>query len=89
MTEPISLPDQYVLLLQDVVNENRRLREQMIETAERSEFAFRSLENKMDNHMMAQTGGGRRAVRHTGQKRQIVPKACSVSITFLFSVYVK
>ena len=75
MNTGVSLADQRALLLQNVVEENRLLRELMTNTITTSENAVRNI-NKMD--IIARTASGRR-VWQAGQSVQEVPKSCSVS----------
>ena len=80
MTANVSLSDQYVLLLQNVVEENRLLREQLSNTVTSNENALEDIKRQMGT--LARTNTSSRRVRLTGQNRQNVPKACSVSKTF-------
>jgi hypothetical protein len=82
MATETSLPDQYVLLLQNVVEENRLLRDQMANTISNNENALKSIEAKMD--ILSRTNATGRRVRQTGQNKQKVPKACSVSTKYNF-----
>ena len=77
MTDNVSLPDQYVLLLQNVVEENRLLRQQLLSTVKSNENALKDIKMQMD--ILARTSTSSRRVRQTGQNKQNVPKACSVS----------
>ena len=77
MTDNVSLPDQYVLLLQNVVEENRLLRQQLLSTVKSNENALKDIKMQMD--ILARTSTSFRRVRQTGQNKQNVPKACSVS----------
>ena len=81
MTTNVALSDQYVLLLQNVVEENRLLREQLSNTVTNNENALKDIKTQMD--ILARTNTGSRRARQTGQNKQNVPKACSVSKTFL------
>ena len=82
MATGVSLPDEYVLLLQNVVKENRLLREQMASSIASNETALKSIDDKVN--IMARTSTGRRSrVRQTGQNKQKVTKACSVSMETL------
>ena len=45
----VSLSDQYVLLLQNVVNENRLLREQMKNTVDQTKSSLEEIKKKVDN----------------------------------------
>ncbi|XP_028416023.1 uncharacterized protein LOC114544620 [Dendronephthya gigantea] len=74
----MSLPDQYVLLLQNVVEENRLLRAQMANTISSNESALKNIETKMD--ILSQTTSPGRRVRQTGQNKHKVPKACSNNV---------
>ena len=76
MTDNVSLPDQYVLLLQNVVEENRLLRQQLSSTVTSNENALKDIKTQMD--ILARTSTSSRRVRQTGQNKQNVPKACSV-----------
>ena len=80
MTDNVSLPDQYVLLLQNVVEENRLLRQQLSSTVTNNENALKDIKTQMD--ILARTSTSSRRVRQTGQNTQNVPKACSVSKHF-------
>ena len=80
MTDNVSLPDQYVLLLQNVVEENRLLRQQLSSTVTSNENALKGIKMQMD--ILARTSTSFRRVRQTGQNMQNVPKACSVSKDF-------
>lgn len=77
MATETSLPDQYVLLLQNVVEENR-----LANTISNNENALKSIEAKMD--ILSRTNATGRRVRQTGQNKQKVPKACSVSTKYNF-----
>ena len=80
MTTNVALSDQYVLLLQNVVEENRLLREQLSNNVTNNENALKDIKTQMD--ILARTNTGSRRVGQTGQNKQNVPKACSVSETF-------
>ena len=80
MTTNVALSDQYVLLLQNAVEENRLLREQLSNTVTNNENALKDIKMQMD--ILARTNTGSRRARQTGQNKQNVPKACSVSKTF-------
>ena len=73
MTDNVSLPDQYVLLLQNVVEENRLLRQQLSSTVTSNENALKDIKMQMD--ILARTSTSSRRVRQTGQNKQNVPKA--------------
>ena len=73
MTDNVSLPDQYVLLLQNVVEENRLLRQQLSSTVTSNENALKDIKMQMD--ILARTSTSFRRVRQTGQNKQNVPKA--------------
>ena len=74
----VSLSDQYVLLLQNVVNENRLLREQMKNTVDQTKSSLEEIKKKVDN--IENLPPGRNRVRQTGPARSIrVPKLCRVS----------
>ena len=73
----VSLSDQYVLMLQNVVNENRLLREQMKNTVDQTKSSLEKIK-KVDNS--ENLPPGRNRVRQTGPARSIrVPKLCRVS----------
>jgi hypothetical protein len=76
MTTGVSLP----LLLPNVLEETRFLREHMANTITSSENGQTSINEKM--HIMARANTGRR-IRQTGQIIQKVPKASSVSKMFI------
>lgn len=61
MATETSLPDQYVLLLQNVVEENWLLRDQMANTISNNENALKSIEAKMD--ILSRTNATGRRVR--------------------------
>ena len=86
MTTNVSLSDQYVLLLQNVVQENRLLREQLSNTVSSNESALNDIKTQMD--ILVRTNTSSRRVRQTGQNTQKVPKACSVSKRFESNVFV-
>lgn len=76
----VSLSDQYVLLLQNVVQENRLLREQLKTTVNETKSSIEDMKNKVDKMDNLSTSTARR-VRQTGPIRAIrVPKLCRVSI---------
>ncbi|CAB3991969.1 Hypothetical predicted protein [Paramuricea clavata] len=78
----VSLSDRYVLLLNDVVNENKAVREKLEQTSASTTIdqrALKDLANKVDNldakiSKLAERG---RPVRQTGGARIQVPKMCS------------
>ena len=83
MATNVSLSDQYVLLLQNVVEENRLLREQMSNAVANSEKSLNDIKEQMS--VMAQTSTGRVRAKQTGQNTPKVPKACSVSAIVLLN----
>jgi DNA repair exonuclease SbcCD ATPase subunit len=86
----VSLSDQYVLLLNDVIKENKAVREKLEQTSESSSEsatvdqsrALKDLANKVDslNTKISKLTERGRPVRQTGGARLQVPKMCSVSI---------
>lgn len=73
----VSLPDQYVLLLQNVVDENKLLREQMKQTIEQGKNSLEEIKKKVDTFATSSALPSRR-VRQTGRPIR-VPRICSVS----------
>ena len=63
----VSLPDQYVLLLQNVVNENRLLRKQMKNTVDQTKSSEEV--KKIDN--IENLPAGRSRIRQTGPVRSV------------------
>ena len=80
MTDNVSLSDQYVLPQQNVVEENMLLRQQLSSTVTSNENVFKDIKTQMD--ILARTSTSSRRVRQTGQNKQNVLKACSVSELF-------
>ena len=78
----VSLSYQYVLLLNDVVKENKALREKLDQTVLREQNALKEFQNKLDSldGKLATFGEQRRGAKHTGGGKIPVPKMCSVSI---------
>jgi hypothetical protein len=75
----VSLPDQYVLLLQKVIDENRLLREQVKSTVDTTNSSIEVIKKKVDSFDNVLAAPSRR-VRHTGPAKPIrVPKLCRVS----------
>lgn len=78
----ISLSDHYVVLLQDVVNQTKLLRDEIKNNKTKENSALESISQKVDGLARTVTtltmNGGRR-VRQTGGHIK-VPKMCSVSI---------
>lgn len=73
----VSLSDHYVLLLQNVVEENYLLREQLQKSTQETRSCIEEMKSKIDN---MSAGAGRR-IRQTGPVRAIrVPKLCRVSV---------
>jgi hypothetical protein len=83
----VSLSDQYVLLLNDVVKENKALRDKIDQNITLEQNTMRDLANKIDNldGKIASLGERRGQVRQTGGGRIPVPKMCSVSILYIFN----
>ena len=83
----VSLSDQYVLLLNDVVKENKALRDKIDQNITLEQNTMRDLTNKIDNldGKIASLGERRGQVRQTGGGRIPVPKMCSVSILYIFN----
>ena len=75
----------YVLLLQNVVEENRLLREQMATMITNSENALKNLNKKIES--MA-TSNVERRVRHTRPTIPKVPKPCSMNVNSHNHLYV-
>lgn len=78
----VSLSDQYVLLLNDVVKENKALREKLDQSVLREQNALKELGNKLDSldGKLSTLSEQRRRAKHTGGGKIPVPKMCSVSI---------
>jgi hypothetical protein len=81
-----------VLLLNDVVKENKTLRDKVDQNIALEQNTMRDLANKIDNldGKIASLGERRRKVRQTGGGRipvQPVPKMCSVSILYIFNFF--
>ena len=73
----VSLLDQYVLLLQNVVNENRLLRGEMKNTVDQTKSSLEEIKKKV--HSIENLPAGRNRVRQTGPVRSI-----RVPITVMF-----
>lgn len=78
MAEQISLSDRYVLLLDEVVNENRELRKKLEEIHKKDEATMKTLSEKVDV-LSAKVVSAPSRVRQTGSGRMRVPRICSVS----------
>ena len=80
----VSLSDQYVLLLNDVVKENQAVRENLAQTygSTNDQRALKDLANKVDilDAKISNLTEHERPVRQTGGARIKVPKMCSVSM---------
>ena len=63
----LSLPDQYVLLLQNVVEENRLLRQQTSQTIEAGQSSLQEINLKVDNLAAASRARATNRVRQTGR----------------------
>ena len=74
----LSLPDQYVLLLQNVVEENRLLRQQISQTIEAGQSSSQEINLKVDNLAAASRARATNRARQTGRPIR-VPRMCSVS----------
>ena len=73
----LSFPDQYVLLLQIVVQENRLLRQQISQTMEAGQSSLQEINLKVDNLAVVFRSRATNCVRQTG--RPIRARMCSVS----------
>ena len=78
----VSLSDQYVLLLEKVVEENRALREQVKQMAENEKTVIGDLHKKIDDLKTANCSQSRPA-RQTGTSLR-VPKMCRVCFCCLY-----
>ena len=74
----LPLPDQYVLLLQNVIEENRLLRQQISQTIEAGESSLQEINLNVDNLAAASHARATNCVRQTGRPIR-VPRMCSVS----------
>ena len=79
-TMAVLLSDQYVLLLQNVVEKNKPLREQLQKCVQETKSCIEDMKSKADKIDNLSAGGGRR-IHQTGPVKDIcVPKLCRVSI---------
>jgi predicted house-cleaning NTP pyrophosphatase (Maf/HAM1 superfamily) len=79
MAEQISLSDCYVLLHDEVVNENRELRKKLEEIHKKDEATMKTLSERVDV-VSAKVVSAPSRVRQTGSRRIRVPRLSSVSI---------
>ena len=63
MTANVSLSDEYVFLLQNVVEENRQLRDQLSSTVTNNENALKDIKTQLET--VAKTNASTRRVRQT------------------------
>jgi tetrahydromethanopterin S-methyltransferase subunit G len=87
----VSLSDQYILLLNDVVKENKALREKLDQCIATDQDSLRELKTKLDemDNKISNFGAQRRHVRQTGGGKIPIPKMCSVCIIMpLYLTYI-
>ena len=82
--EELSLSDHYVVLLDNVVNQTKLLREEFLKDKGKGNRVLEDITTKIDGLSTTvkslTVSNGRRAVRQTGGAKPRVPKMCSVSI---------
>jgi hypothetical protein len=75
----VSLSDEYVLLLQSVVEENKLLREELKKSVEDTKLSIQGMKTKVEK--INNISVGARKVRQTGPVRAVrAPKLCRVSV---------
>lgn len=86
IADQVNLTDRYVLLLNDLVKENRALNKEVENSTTKNEERITSLVSKIDN-LHAKLNAPSRRVRQTGGGRLRVPRLCSVSTLFNLLLY--
>ena len=89
MAEPeVSLSDHYVILLTDVVNENKELRRQLAENHQQDQQSMSKMSEKIEA-LTSKVASSRGRVRPTGGGTALrVPKLCSVSGHELHTIHI-